>query len=130
MRTLALSLGISLALASGGTALAADKAMSSMHGAKAAATTSAVAISNFKYTPASIVVSPGTTVTWTNDGPAPHTATSNAKVWDSGRMAKGATFSHQFNTPGTFAYHCTIHPNMKGTIVVTTGPMKKAKSHM
>ena len=64
----------------------------------------------------------GTTITWTNqDGPA-HTTTSAglAEVpWDSGRLRTGQEFSFTFNTAGTLAYLCTIHPSMTGTITVT-----------
>jgi plastocyanin len=47
-----------------------------------------------------------------------HTATSDTGVWDSGTLATGQSYSHTFDQPGTYTYHCTIHPFMKGTIVV------------
>jgi len=78
-----------------------------------------VTIADFQFTPASMQVAQGTTVTWTNNGPANHTSTSDTGAWDSGVLAPGKSFSFKFNTPGTFTYHCTIHPNMKGTITVT-----------
>jgi plastocyanin len=63
------------------------------------------------------------TVTWRNDGTRNHTTTSDATGWDSGLLAPGGTFSHQFAQAGSFPYHCTIHGNvggvgMSGTIVV------------
>ena len=85
----------------------------------------AVSISNFKFVPATLTVAAGTTVTWSNAGPPTHTATSLATppVWDSGNIAGGAKYSHAFTKPGTYPYHCKIHPSMKGTIIVTA--MKK-----
>lgn len=61
----------------------------------------------------------GETVTWNFEAAsAPHTATSNDGLWDSG-TENGGTFEHTFNQAGTFEYHCNIHPNlMKGRIVV------------
>ncbi|HLG72390.1 MAG TPA: cupredoxin family copper-binding protein [Chloroflexota bacterium] len=79
---------------------------------------SAVTIADFQFTPATMQVAQGTTVTWTNNGPSNHTATSDTGAWDSGVLAPGKSFSFKFNTPGTFAFHCSIHPNMKGTITV------------
>ena len=61
---------------------------------------------------------PGSTVTWTNDDSAAHTATADDGSFDSSSIAPGATFSQAFDTAGTFAYHCSIHPNMTATIEV------------
>ena len=58
-------------------------------------------------------------MTWTNSGAATHTVTADNGAFDSGRLASGATFSQTFDTAGTFTYHCEIHPQMTGTIVVT-----------
>jgi len=72
------------------------------------------------YVPNPIRVAPGSTVTWTNDDPVPHTATSDTGVWDSGTLTSGESFSFKFNTAGTFPYHCTIHgqQSMSGTVTV------------
>jgi hypothetical protein len=64
-------------------------------------------------------VSVGTTVTWTNSGASPHTVTADNGEFDSGRLAPGASFSQTFDAAGTVTYHCEIHPQMAGTIVVT-----------
>ena len=65
----------------------------------------------------------GTSVRWTNNGPATHTTTSDGTGWDSGQLAVNATFSHQFTSAGTFTYHSTndayLYPNFVGTITVT-----------
>jgi len=79
----------------------------------------AVAIVDFAFQPASLEVTAGTTVTWTNSGAATHTVTADNGAFDSGRLAPGATFSQTFDTAGTFTYHCDIHPQMTGTIVVS-----------
>lgn len=78
-----------------------------------------VTISDFQFTPATLQVSQGTTVTWTNNGPSSHTSTSDAGAWDSGTLSPGKSFSLKFNTPGSFTYHCSIHPSMKASITVT-----------
>jgi plastocyanin len=78
----------------------------------------AVTIQNFAFGPASLSVATGTTVTWTNNDTAPHTATADDGSFDSKSIAPGATFSQAFDTAGTFAYHCSIHPNMTATIEV------------
>lgn len=79
----------------------------------------AVSIENFAFNEATIEVAVGTTVTWTNNDPAPHTVTSTDGVFASGRLDGGATFSFTFTEPGEFAYFCEFHPGMQGTIVVT-----------
>jgi plastocyanin len=64
----------------------------------------------------SITVAVGDTVTWTNAGAAPHTAT--ADEFDSGTVAPGETFTWTAEEPGTVTYLCTFHPGMEGTITV------------
>lgn len=78
---------------------------------------------SFAFSPATLTVSVGTTVTWTNMTGAPHTVTSNdGKSFDSGINtpigAQGGTFSFTFTKAGTFAYHCQFHTFMMGTIIV------------
>jgi len=87
---------------------------------------SSVTISDFQFTPATLQVAQGTTVTWTNNGPTNHTTTSDSGAWDSGALQAGKSFSFKFNTPGTFAYHCSIHPSMKGTITVAAASSSPA----
>jgi LPXTG-motif cell wall-anchored protein len=83
-----------------------------------AAASTGVTISDFQFAPASVTVNVGDTVTWTNNGPTPHSATSSSGVFDTGIMDAGQSGSHTFTEAGTFAYICTPHPNMHGTIVV------------
>jgi plastocyanin len=88
----------------------------------AAATTgsgTAVTIDNFAFSPATLKVKVGQKVSWTNkqQGVA-HTVTADGGTFDH-PMPSGATFSFAFTKAGSFAYHCTIHPSMHGTIVVS-----------
>ena len=86
--------------------------------ARAAAGDPADTISDFKFTPGSLTIHVGDTVTWTNNGPTDHTATANDGSFNTGTLKKGQSASHTFTKAGTFAYICSIHPFMKGTIVV------------
>jgi plastocyanin len=84
----------------------------------AASGTVNIDIQNYAFQPATITIKVGTKVTWTNLDAAPHTATSDTGIWDSGRLAQNATFSWVFDKAGTFAYHCIYHSMMLATIVV------------
>ena len=67
-----------------------------------------------------LTVKVGKTVTWVNKDTVTHTVTSDgSSLFDSGFMPTGATFQFSFKTAGTYPYYCTVHPFMKGTIVVT-----------
>jgi plastocyanin len=66
-----------------------------------------------------LYVAAGTTVTWHNIDDTDHTSTSDTGIWNSGVIPVGSTFSYTFKTPGTYPYHCLIHP-MQGTIVVVS----------
>jgi len=79
----------------------------------------AVSIENMTYNPSSLTVSMGTTVTWTNNDNVDHTVTADNGSFDSGNIKAGAKYSHTFSTTGTFAYHCTLHANMKASVVVS-----------
>jgi len=88
-------------------------------GADAAAESFAVEIKDFAYNPAEITVPAGGSVTWTNNDPAPHTATGlDREVLQSGAIAAGESFTQTFDSAGTFEYFCEFHPNMKGAFVV------------
>ncbi|MDD5396458.1 MAG: cupredoxin domain-containing protein [Candidatus Moranbacteria bacterium] len=79
-------------------------------------TDNAVNIQNFAFSPATLTVKKGATVTWTNNDSAPHqikSATFNSSV-----LSKGQSFSFTFNSVGTFDYSCAIHPMMTGKIIV------------
>ena len=75
-------------------------------------------INQLAFTQPQIEIPAGTTVTWKNDDQLQHTVTAYDNSFDSGMIDPGASWSHTFTEPGTFAYHCTPHPFMKGTVVV------------
>jgi plastocyanin len=78
-----------------------------------------VQVVDFTFEPAALTIPAGATVTWTNAGSRPHTVTADDGAFDSGRLDPGEQFSHTFDQPGTFTYHCGFHPDMQGSIVVT-----------
>ncbi len=84
----------------------------------AAATGNSVTLASFAFSPATITVKVGTTVTWTNQDSTTHTITSDSGVWDSGNIAQNGTYTYAFSKAGTFPYHCSIHTYMKGTVIV------------
>jgi plastocyanin len=77
--------------------------------------------SNKGFTPNTIhvVLGVNNTVVWTNDDFSPHTVTSDSGLFDSSVLSQGQTFSYTFQAPGTYHYHCFIHPWMTATVVVT-----------
>lgn len=77
-----------------------------------------VAIKDYAFAPDVITVKKGTKVTWTNNDTVGHTATADNGTFDTDVLVQGESASYTFDTPGTYTYHCTPHPNMKGTIVV------------
>ena len=83
-------------------------------------TSNSITIADFSFSPSCTTVALSTQVTWTNTGAVSHTTTSDVPgQWDSGVITATNTYSHTFNSAGTFAYHCSIHPQMTATIVVT-----------
>lgn len=87
----------------GGTALAADHT---------------VTIQGFAFGPDSVTVTVGDTVTWSNQDNVGHTATADDGTFDTGTIPAAGTASVTFTTAGTYAYKCTIHTSMTGTVVV------------
>jgi plastocyanin len=88
-------------------------------GSPAAVAGNQVTIDNFAFAPATLTVSAGSTVTWTNRDEEPHTVVASDGSFHSPGMGTGANFSHTFSAPGRFDYVCSIHPMMHGTVVVT-----------
>lgn len=78
----------------------------------------AVTIQNFAFSPASLTVKVGDKVTWTNQDSVGHSATADDNSFDTGVIAQGQSGSNTFTKSGTYTYHCSVHPNMKGTIIV------------
>jgi plastocyanin len=82
-----------------------------------AATTHTVAMDGTRFVPETITVKRGDRVVWMNKDPFPHTATAHG-TFDSGSVAPGHSWSYSAREPGEFAYVCTLHPGMKGTLIV------------
>lgn len=77
-----------------------------------------VSIQNFSFSPDTLTVKVGEKVTWTNKDSTGHSATADDGSFDTGIIAQGQSGSATFSKAGTYTYHCSVHPNMKGTIVV------------
>jgi plastocyanin len=115
-------MSLSRFLAIGGVAIAAACGGSTPTSPNPPPGTVSVAIQDFTFSPSTVTLKVGTTVRWTNNGPSAHTTTSDAGAWNSGTLSPpsggggygggsaGATFDFTFMQPGTFGYHCSIHP--------------------
>jgi plastocyanin len=77
-----------------------------------------VFIEGMAFSPSTITVAAGTSITWTNKDAVAHTVTSNTGIFDSGSISTNGTFSFTFSTVGTFPYHCTIHSYMTAKVIV------------
>jgi plastocyanin len=86
-------------------------------GGSTAAGATAVTIANFAFSPASVTIKVGDSVTWTNNDSATHAVVGDGGI-SSGDLTQGKTYTKKFDTAGSFAYRCSIHPSMTGTVVV------------
>ncbi len=84
----------------------------------AAAAEAKVTIDNFTFTPQSVTIKAGTTVTWVNQDDIPHTVMATEKAFRSKVLDTDNTYSFTFTSAGTYQYFCSLHPHMTGTIVV------------
>ena len=109
---------LTLARYFGSRAPRADDRSQAVDSATDAAPVVAVAVRSLAFTPATLEVTAGTTVEWTNDDPLPHTVTAAGGGFDSGLIESGRKWRRTFPVPGTYRYTCTPHPFMRGTIVV------------
>jgi plastocyanin len=82
--------------------------------------TAAVSAINFAFSPSSLTIKVGTSVTFTNRDAATHTFTANGGAFNSGDVGTNQSYAFTFATAGSYAYHCQIHPYMTGTITVTS----------
>src|SRR2546421_11154222 len=78
----------------------------------------AIQIDNFHYSPPTLVVAPGTTVTWTNEDDSPHSVREKDGKFKSAALDTDDKFSQTFSAPGEYEHFCSIHPYMTGKIVV------------
>ncbi len=88
--------------------------------AQAGVSATTVVMSGSTFTPASITVTAGTTVTWKNNDGYTHTSTSSTGVWNTGDITAGSSGSHTFTAAGTYPYACKYHGSMgmTGTVIV------------
>lgn len=81
----------------------------------------AITIKNFAFDPPALTVKAGTVVTWMNHDSAPHAIVSDTglpETFSSDTLSTGLSYSFTFTRPGTYTYHCSIHPSMTGTVTV------------
>jgi plastocyanin len=98
--------------------LAAAVAALLIGGADAAPVVHTVTIDGFEFHPPEITVGKGDVVVWVNKDPVPHTATAKGAALDSGSIAASGSFRFTATREGRFDYVCTLHPTMKGVLVV------------
>ncbi len=77
-----------------------------------------VVMSNYAFSPTTVTVAKGTTITWQNNDGVAHTSTSDTGVWDTGNIPSGGSKTTTFDVTGTFPFHCSYHTMMTGKIVV------------
>ena len=109
---------IALLLGAVGVASLLPATLTGLPGAGEAVVPAAVQIDNFAFTPATLTVTAGTTVTWKNDDDSPHRIGDKNGTFKSAALDTDDTFSHTFAAPGEYPYICTIHPYMVGKIIV------------
>lgn len=88
--------------------------------------TNTVTIQNNAFNPSSLNVTAGTTVTWINRDNVTQNVVSDSGLFDSGNLTNGMSYNYTFNQTGTYPYHSSISPSMKGTIVVTSNAMSQS----
>jgi len=81
--------------------------------------TAKISITSSGYSPASLTVTNGSTVTWTNNDNITHTVTTDEGSINSGDIAPGSSYSKTFATAGTYTYHDAHNANMTGVLIVT-----------
>ncbi len=82
-----------------------------------------VSVVDFAFDPAVVTITVGSTVRWTRSNTTvTHTTTSDTSVWDSGDLAPNVPFTHTFDTPGIYPYHCAIHLGMQAVVIVINPP--------
>jgi len=115
MGTLAFVLFVALALLN----TMRGKEPETRESAPAKAAKTEVIIGNFSFSPKTLTVQVGATVTWTNHDKVPHLVTTADNRFQKSPVLKaGQSFSNTFATAGTYSYFCSIHPQMTGKIIV------------
>lgn len=111
-----------VAVACGVVMLAAAAWLAHANYSASAQAASAVTINNTQFSPKTLTVAKGSTVTWTNKEAKPHSVTSDTNAFASKPMKENDTFSFTFEKAGTYPYHCAFHggngTGMSGTVIV------------
>jgi plastocyanin len=77
-----------------------------------------VEISGYKFTPATVTIAVGGTVTWVNKDNAVHSVVFDGDSFEPPNLHESGIWGHEFKEAGEFPYHCGVHPTMKGTVIV------------
>jgi plastocyanin/uncharacterized membrane protein len=110
------------------TALAADIGLSAQSDKAAGATTHTVVIRQMRFNPPQLTVQPGDVVEWKNEDIFSHSATADDGSFDSGLIAPGRSWQTTIRGAGTIGFHCRPHPNMTGSLVVSSGAAPPGKN--
>lgn len=111
-----------LLLLSGGDMMLPTKPLAQTQAAvPIAAASTEVRVDNFTFSPPTLTVTTGTTVTWVNGDDIPHTIVAKDRSFRSKALDTGDRFSFTFTTPGDYDYFCSLHPHMVGKVIVTQG---------
>ena len=81
-------------------------------------TTNTITIKNIAFNPNTLTIKNGENVTWINEDPTSHIVKEDNGLFESSALANGQSFTYTFTTVGTYNYTCTIHPSMKGKVIV------------
>ncbi len=115
--------GTALCLSLAGPGLAAPAAvdLAAQQGEATTQQATNVEMMGYAFQPATLTISTGDTVTWTNHDTAPHNVvvTDGPEKFTSPTLQKGQTYSYTFTKPGTYSYYCSIHPDMKASVTVS-----------
>ena len=103
-----------MALGLSACALATDPANNTESKAMAAT----INVDNFSFSPATLTVTAGTTVTWTNHDDIPHNIVERDQKFKSKALDTDDSYAHTFAEPGTYEYFCGLHPKMVGKVIV------------
>ncbi|MEV6641416.1 cupredoxin family copper-binding protein [Amycolatopsis sp. NPDC051371] len=97
--------------------------------APAQAATQQVMMANYAFSPATLTVHVGDTVTWMQHDQAPHDATTTSAPvsFRSPQLSQGQSWSYTFRTSGTYAYYCSVHPDMRATVTVLAAATSAAQ---
>jgi plastocyanin len=112
------ALAVLLTFAFGGLAFATGLQAQSIQAAAPAASTAQVSVDNFTFSPPTLTVMAGTTVTWTNADDIPHTIVAQDRSFRSKALDTDGRFSFTFTAAGEYDYFCSLHPHMVGKVIV------------